>query len=258
MTRPLGWRVGRPTATIIAFVSVALLASGCGSSSTSADAANSDTSLVSIPNTIAFAEEESDDNAVSEDLEAPASTTTSQPVASTAASNSVQAEPPADQSTTATSTVIGPATCSTTDYEAPLLAGWYSIDSVLGSCSLFATIPSQSLECDCTVGVSIRSYPNQDAASRVSDWISTGAGSAPPTSTSVLGGAATLVSGEWELSEVQTGGSGQTEQRYMYVFDDGVSSVEVSAGEFQDWGGSETFADRKAAVDQIAAGLVLK
>ena len=226
---------------------VGLVASACGASSASSSDTVANAEAASVPGTVAFSDDV-EDAETSEDTTA----ATSPPAQNTTAATSL----PGPSTTASTQP---PSTCVTDEYEIPIPTGWYTPSSVDGSCAVFATVAVPSLECDCTVGVTVRAYPGQDAPSRVLDWMTFGAGSpTPPTSTSVFGGAATLIAGEWELSEVQAGGLGQYEQRHIYVFDDGANSVEVSAGEFQDWGGNESFTDRQAAVDQIAAGLVLQ
>ena len=155
-------------------------------------------------------------------------------------------------STTNTSNSINQ-TCSTNDYQVTIPAGWNTASSGDLQCVAFImdTFPA-SLECDCTLSVKISTLQNSAADTSISLQNSAAANW---NTASVLNGDAELITGDWELSEVQVGDTGQTAAQYSYLFDDGAASILITATEFHDFGGNYTFADRKAAVDELAASL---
>gem|GEM_PF-5989453 len=225
---------------------IALFGASCSSTS------ETSTSPSNVPETLGLSvtEETGTSNPVS-----PGSTLIAADDISTSADTSSTTVATQTNKSSTTQVSVGLPTCSTNEYQVTIPVGWNTANSGDLACAAFIkdAFPA-SLECDCSLSVLISTH-QEDAATKIAALQSSAAGAV--TVSPVLNSTAQLLVGDWELNEVQAGGTGVNSGEYIYVFEDGSSSILVTATEFHDFGGTYSYADRKAAADELAASLVI-
>ena len=232
---------------ILLLSAIALFGASCGSSS------ETSTSAVNVPSSLAMSDI---DETVTSDSVSPASTLTASDYTTDSAidTSSTTATTQTNKSST-TQATVGLPTCSTNEYQVTIPTGWNTASTGYFACGAFIKdVFPASLECDCSFSVLV-STNGLDAATKIAQLQSTAVGTV--SINPVLNGKAQLLVGDWELSEVQAGDTGVSSGQYIYVFEDGADSITITATEFHDFGGTYTYADRKAATDELAASLVI-
>ncbi len=173
--------------------------------------------------------------------------------------------PPSTNSTTAAK---GPSTtpqpslpsCATAEYQVTIPTNWNTAANAPNvaqfHCKAFTSDPfPAALECDCTLSLTITAISNTTGADVLQDLQASSASGYNETP----GAISTVVEGQWLLNQVQTGEDNptQTAASYIHVIESNGKVAVIEATEFHDFGGPDSFADRKAAADQLAVSLTI-